>query len=113
MKEMAKFLNVWHYNMSAPWPTDPIEMAKLTEMLFAAIDNALKTGKLLEFGYFPDGMGGYAISNGEAKDSLGRVSGFFPWVIPEVHEMIPHETGKEVLRGVMKAQAEAMAAMKR
>ena len=34
----------------APWPTDPVEMAKLSEMLFAAIDNALKTGKLLEFG---------------------------------------------------------------
>jgi len=58
-------------------------------------------------------MGRYAIANGEAKDSLGRVSGFFPWVIPEVHEMIPHETGKEVLRGAIKARADAMAAMKR
>jgi hypothetical protein len=112
VKEMAKFLNVWHYNPSAPWPTDPVEMAKLSEMLWAAIDNALKTGALLEFGYFPDGWGGYAIAEGESKDTLGRVSAFFPWVMPEVYEMIPHETGKEVLRGVMKARAEAMAAMK-
>ena len=49
---MAKTLNIWHYNMSAPWPTDPVEMAKVSEMLFAAIDNALKTGQLLEFGTF-------------------------------------------------------------
>jgi hypothetical protein len=112
-KKMAKTLNVWHYNMSAPWPTDPVEMAKLSEMLFAAIDNALKTGKLLEFGYFPDGTSGYGIGSGETKDQFGRLSDFFPWVISEVHEMIPHETGKEVLRGAIKARAEAMAAMKR
>jgi hypothetical protein len=110
---MAKFLNVWHYNMSAPWPTDPVEMAKVSEMMFAMLDKALKEGLLLEFGFFPDGMGGYAIAEGESKDSLRRTSGFFPWVMPEVHEMVPYETGKEVLRGVFKAQAEAMATMKR
>jgi hypothetical protein len=47
---MAKFLNVWHYNPSAPWPTDPVEMTKFSEMMFAALDDALKTGDLLEFG---------------------------------------------------------------
>ena len=105
---MAKFLNVWHYNNSAPWPTDPVEMTKLTEMMFTAIDAALKTGDLLEFGYFPDRTGGYAITRGEGKDQLRRVTAYTPWIVADVREMVPHETGKEILRGVFKAQVEAM-----
>jgi hypothetical protein len=110
---MAKWLNIWRYSPTAPWPTDPVEMTKLSEMMFAMLDSALKQGALLEFGYFPDGTGGYAISEGEAKDQLRRVTSYAPWIIAETHEMIPYETGKEIVRGVWKAQAEAMAAMKR
>ena len=111
---MAKFLNVWRYNPNAPWPTDPAEMLKLFDMMTAMIDNALKTGDLLEFGYFPDGKGGYAIAEREAaKDQLRAVSSYRPWIEANVREIIPHETGKEVLRGVWKALAQAAAAMKR
>jgi len=110
---MAKFLNVWHYNLNAPWPTNPVEMAKLVEVCLVAIDNALKTGDLLEFGYFPDGTGGYAISEREAKDQLSSMTAFWPWVVSTAQEMIPQEIVKDVLRGVWKAQAEAMEAMKR
>jgi hypothetical protein len=113
VKEMARFLNVWHYNESAPWPTDPVEMAKVGEMMIAAIDKALKTGDLLEFGFFPDGAGGYAISEREAKDQLGGVAAFWPWCVATAWEMIPFEIGKEIYKGVWKAQTEAMAAMKR
>jgi len=109
---MAKFLNVWRYDRNAPWPTDPAEMLKLTEMMFAMLDKALKEGALLEFGYFPDGSSGYAISSSETKDQFGRMCSFFPWILTDVHEMIPYETGKEIMRAVVKAQAEAMAAMK-
>jgi len=89
-------------------PTDPTEMAKLSEMMFAMIDAALKTGDLLEFGYFPDRTGGYAITRGEGKDQLRRVTAYTPWIVADVREMVPHETGKEILRGVFKAQVEAM-----
>ncbi len=110
---MAKFLNTWHMNPNAPWPTDPAETIKLAEVMFAMIDKGLKEGGTLEFGYFPDGHSGYAIFSGETKDQMGRVFSFYPWIIAEVREMIPYETGKNTMRGVMKAQAEAMAAMKR
>jgi hypothetical protein len=49
---------LWCYNLNAPWPMDPAEGEKLNEMMFAAIDDCLKTGEVLEFGFFPDGMGG-------------------------------------------------------
>ena len=105
---MAKFLNTWHMNLNAPWPTDPAETTKLSEMLFAMLDKGLKEGGLLEFGYFPDGTSGYAIFSGEAKDQFGRTFSFYPWIMSEVREMIPYETGKGIMRGVIKAQAEAM-----
>jgi len=110
---MAKFLNVWRFNQNAPWPTDPVESAKLAEMMFAAIDNNLKTGETLEFGFFTDGRSGYAIGTGESKDAFAHTFSFFPWIEADVHEMLPYETGKEVVRSVRKVQAEAMAAMKR
>jgi hypothetical protein len=110
---MAKFLNTWHMNPVAPWPTDPAEMTQLSEMLFAMLDKGLKEDGLLEFGYFPDGTSGYAIVSGEAKDMFTRTFSFYPWIVSEVREMIPYETGKEIMRGVLKAEAEAMAAMKR
>jgi hypothetical protein len=100
-------------NPSAPWPTDPSELAKVAEMMFAAVDNAFKKGKMLEFGFFPDGTSGYAIRSGDAIDKFAHTFSSFPWVVGEVHEMVPYETGKEVMRGVLKAQAEAAAAMKR
>jgi hypothetical protein len=33
---------------------------------------------------------------------------FRPFVDSEVHEILPYETGKEVFKGVMKANVEAM-----
>ncbi len=110
---MAKFLNVWRIDPNAPWPTDPVESAKLAEMMFAAIDNLLKTGETLEFGFFTDGRSGYAIATGESKDAFAHTFSFLPWIESDVQEMLPYETGKEVMRAVKKAQAEQMAAMKR
>ena len=110
---MAKFLGVWRLNPNAPWPTDPAELAKVYEMMIAAVDNLFKEGKMLEFGYFPDGSSGYAITSEDAKDAFRITFSSFPWVVCEVHEMVPYETGKEVVRAVLKAQAEQMAAMKR
>jgi hypothetical protein len=113
VKEMAKFLSVWHMNPSAPWPIDPAEAANLNEMMFATVDNLLREGKMLEFGFFPDGKSGYVLSDGETKDVFSGAMSFYPFVESEVYEMIPYETGKEIMRGLLKAQAEAMAAMKR
>jgi hypothetical protein len=105
---MAKFLNTWRMNPMAPMSPDPAEQAQATEMLFAMLDNAVQRGQLLEFGFFPDGTSGYAISTGEANDIFRSTVAFYPWIVSEVREMIAYETGKEIMRGVLKAQMEAM-----
>lgn len=100
---MTRFLTIWRYNLNAQWPTDSPESEKMNEMLLEATDNLLKTGEFLEFGFFPDGLGGYAISSGESKDMLRRAWTLTPLILSEVHEMVPYETGKEVIRGFFKA----------
>jgi len=86
----------------------PGEQAKAVEMMFAMLDQAMKMGQITEFGFFPDGASGYAIGPGEAKDEFRSTTAYFPWVISDVHEIIPYETGKEIVREVLKAQVEAM-----
>jgi hypothetical protein len=113
MKEMAKFLVIWHINPLAPLPTDPNESIQFNEMMFAQMDRLLQSGEAQEFGFFSNGTSGYAITGGEAHDEMGRAFGFYPWLISEVHEIVPYETGKEVMRAVLKAEAEQMQAMKR
>jgi hypothetical protein len=108
VKDMAKFLVLWHFNPMAPWPTDPAEMVKLSEMLNTQIDQHLKTGEIREFGYFLNGRSGYSIGVGESANTFGRVFSFYPFIEAEVHEIVPYETAVEIMRGVMKAKAEAM-----
>ena len=110
---MAKYMVLWRVNPSAPWPLDPAASTQLLERVFAAIDEGLKSGLYLEFGYFPNGTSGYVISSGEAKDAFMTAFANYPWWEFEVHEIIDYETGKATARQVLKAQAEQMAAMKR
>jgi hypothetical protein len=110
---MAKYLTIWRANPAAQWPLDPAAATQLSEMMFAAMDEALKSGHVLEYGWFPNALSGYSISTGEAKERFAIAFADYPWFEHEVHEIIDYETGKPVLRGVIKARAEAMAAMKR
>jgi len=110
---MTKYLTIWRANPSAPWPLDPAAATQGFEMAWAAVDEALKSGLILEFGCFPNALSGYAISSGEAKDVFMRAFANHPWFQYEVHEIIDYETGKTIARQVLKARAEQMAAMKR
>jgi hypothetical protein len=105
---MARFLSLWRISPSGPWPTDPTENAKVYETIFAAIDSLVEKGEMLEFGFFQGATSGYAISTGEAKDSFRRAFSFHPFIEVEGREMVSYETGKEVIRGVLKDKVEAM-----
>ena len=85
----------------------------LNEMMFAGIDQALKDGELFEFGFFPNGVSRYAFNDGDAKDQSPSSFVNYPWIIKDVQEVIPYETGKEMVRQVLKALESPMAAMKR
>ena len=102
---MPKYLTIWRRNPSAPWPIDPTEAMQLDEMTFAVIDEGVKSGRLLEVGFFANGTSGYSISSGEdAKGILTSALANHPWSQFEVHEIIDYETGKGIARQVRKAQ---------
>ena len=104
---MARFLTLWRNNPVAPWPTDPTEALKLNEKMFATLDNAIKKGEIEEFGFFQDGTSGYGIGKGESTDIFRRLRMFSPYILGEVHEIIPYEKGKEIMIAVAKAKIEA------
>jgi len=97
VKDLAKYLTLWHLNPTAV-PRDPAEHVKLNEMLYTRIDNMLKTGEIMEFGFFLEGSSGYAISEGESADTFDLLTGFFPVITFEPREIIPYERGREILR---------------
>jgi hypothetical protein len=101
---MAKFLVLWRVNPNAPWPQDPAELAKLNEMLFAATESGIKAGQIQESGYFLDGTSGCNVRTGESKDVIMDASSVLPWIVVEVHEMVPLETAKEAVGEASKAR---------
>ena len=104
---MARFLVLWRMNLSAPLPMDPSKSLELNEKMWAAIDGLMKKGEIEAFGAFPDGTSGYGIGKGETTDLLRDVSMFQPYIICEVHEIIPYEKQKEIMRALFKAQIAA------
>ena len=104
---MARFLVLWRLNPVAPWPTDPSKYLELQEKMWAGIDALMQKGEIEEFGVFPDGTSGYAIGKGETVDTYRDVSMFQPYILSEVHEIIPYEKQKEIIRAILKAQIAA------
>ena len=101
---MARYLVFWRMNLAAPWPTDPSKGLELNEMMWMAIDSFKQEGLLEDFGFFPDGTSGYAIGKGDSTDVFSRLSMFIPYMLSEVHEIIPYEKSKETLRALLKTQ---------
>jgi len=104
---VARFLVLWRVNPIAPFPTDPSKALELDEKVWAAIDGLMKKGEVEEFGVFADGYSGYAIGKGETVDVYRDVIMFHPYYLVEVHEIIPLEKQKEIVRALYKAQIEA------
>lgn len=104
---MARYLVLWRQNPVAPWPADPAESLKLFKRMLAGMDELMKKGEVEDFGWFHDANSGYVISKGESTDVLRRANMFMPYILSEVHEIIPYEKGKEIEIAVLKAKIEA------
>jgi hypothetical protein len=80
----------------------------MQEQYWALMDGMIKKGEIEEFGFFPDALTGYVITKGETVNLFRNASMFLPFVINDVHEIIPYEKGKEVTRAMLKALIAAM-----
>ena len=102
---MARYLILWRRSPTA-WPTDPVEYSRLVERAAAWIDDRIKKGEIKEHAHFLDGTSGYTICEGEAADIFRALSMTVPNYDYEIHEFIPYDKSREILRAVFKAQAE-------
>jgi hypothetical protein len=103
---MARYLLLWRWNTAAQWPADPSESLKLSETMLAAIDDLIKKGELEQSGFFPDGGSGYMICRGEVTDVF-RISGMLqPYMVSDVHEIIPWAKAKEIALAMGRAMVE-------
>lgn len=105
---MARFMNLWRINPSAPWPTDPSKLSEFMEMMWKGMDERMKKGEIEEWGTFPEGYSGYSIDKAETIDIYRGTLAFYPYIISEIHEIIPYEKAKENIRAHLKAQIAAM-----
>ena len=105
---MARMISFWRFNLAAPFPMDPLKLLEMQEQYWALMDGMIKKGEIEEFGFFPNAVSGYVISNGEAANFFKNASMFLPFIINDEHEIIPYEKGKEVIRAMLKAQIAAM-----
>ena len=105
---MARFINLWHVNPSAPWPMEPSKLLEMEEGMWTMMDELKNKGDIEEWGVFSDPHCGYIIGKGETADMLKNSSMFYPYIVSEIHEIIPYEKQKEVIRAVRKAQIAAM-----
>jgi hypothetical protein len=87
---------------------DPKQSLEVHEKMWAMIDGLMKKGEIEEFGFFPDGYTGYVIGKGTSEDFFRNAESFLPFVISELHEIIPYEKAKEIMRARLKAQIAAM-----
>ncbi len=106
---MGKYLTLWTQSPTAPWPTNPADALQLNETFWAAMDDLIKKGEIIDFGWFLDGKSGYAIGEGDAVTTFTNVTMFSTYFDMTVEEIIPYEVGKQVNRARLKA---LMAAMK-
>ena len=104
---MARFMVLWRMNPVAPCPTDASKYLELMERMWTVMDGLMKTGEIEDFGEFPDGISGYTIGKGETADLFRDVCMFQPYILSDVHEIIPYEKQKETIRAMCKAQIAA------
>jgi hypothetical protein len=102
---VTKYLVLWH--RSAAWPTDPAEESKIIQKTGSAIDDDMKKGKIKEHGHFLDGNSGYTIWETEGIDIFRNLIMTSPYYEYEIHEMIPFEKSRGIVKEVFKVSAEA------
>jgi hypothetical protein len=75
--------------------------------MWAGLDGLMKKGEIEDFGVFPDGYSGYAIGKGETVDAYRDIIMFHHYMLAEVHEIVPYEKQKEIIRALCKARISA------
>lgn len=84
---MAKYFMTWEADESL-WPSDTKEQAALGVKLGELIQQAMKEGKMIDWGIFIGGDRGYAIAEGNGADLYAELQQYHPYIDFMVHQVL-------------------------
>jgi hypothetical protein len=84
---MAKYLNLWEV-VPATMPTNSAERMALLSKMGQMTKKMMDDGLVLDWGVFPGGGAGYAISAGELTDGLKASMAFAPYYKFEIRPVL-------------------------
>jgi hypothetical protein len=84
---MAKSLNLWEV-VPGTMPTDPKERGAILGKMGEMTKKMMDDGLVLDWGVFPGGSAGYAISAGEPIDGLKASMAFAPYYKFEIRQVL-------------------------
>jgi hypothetical protein len=102
-KKMPKYLSLWKVNTSLI-SLDPTARLKNFEAQAHAIDSAIKSGAIKEFGFFNVESGYAVIETPTREEAMNLAALFYPYVQNDPHEIIPWENAKKVMSSAYEMQ---------
>lgn len=99
---MPKFLAKWKINTQM-MPASSEESMKLLQSMNETIKALINSGKILDFGEYCDGSGGYTISEGNEADLYANLITWWPYVDFDAKPVL---TIDQVIESTNKAVAE-------
>ena len=84
---MAKYFITWEADEHL-WPIDSQEQAALGMKLGKLIQQAIKKGKIIDWGIFIGGDRGYTIAEGDAVDLYAELQQYHPYIDFMVHQVL-------------------------
>ena len=97
---MAKYLILWKSDNSKV-PTDPKEAVALNMRQGEMTKQAMKEGKVTDWGLFPGGGGGYALAEGSALDVFTGSAQFMPYITFKVQEVLSIDEVMAAMKSMM------------
>jgi hypothetical protein len=96
---MAKYLNLWEV-VPGTMPTDPKERGALLGKMGEMTKKMMDDGLVLDWGVFPGGSAGYAISKGEPMDGLKASMLFAPYYRFEIRPVLSLAEAMQTLQSL-------------
>lgn len=96
---MAKSLNLWEV-VPGTMPTDPKERGAILSKMGEITKKMMDDGLVLDWGVFPGGSAGYAISAGEAIDGFKASMLFAPYFKFEIRSVLSLDEAMQAMQSM-------------
>jgi hypothetical protein len=98
---MTKYFMTWEADETL-WPTDPKGQGALSMKFGELVHQAMKEGKITDWGIFIGGDRGYIIAEGDGADLYAELQQYHPYIDFMVHQVLTIDEAMVAQRARMK-----------